>query len=72
MGTRLVWIWDCWSLFVTNLAPATTTKNLFNVFKEAGPFFDVFLPKDGVQDEEEDLVLSVSTQNGMQTGLSKD
>lgn len=46
MGTKLAWIRDCWSLFVTNLAPATTTKDLFDVFKEAGPVFDVFFPKD--------------------------
>ncbi|XXG80484.1 hypothetical protein AAC387_Pa09g1336 [Persea americana] len=46
MGTKLAWIRDCWSLFVTNLAPATTTKDLFDVFKEAGPVFYVFLPKD--------------------------
>ena len=46
MGTKLGWIRDCWSLFVTNLAQATTTKDLFNVFKEAGLVFDVFLPKD--------------------------
>eukprot|EP00268_Persea_americana_P021832 TRINITY_DN21728_c0_g2_i4.p1 TRINITY_DN21728_c0_g2~~TRINITY_DN21728_c0_g2_i4.p1 ORF type:complete len:201 (+),score=32.37 TRINITY_DN21728_c0_g2_i4:129-731(+) len=43
MGTKLGWIR---SLFVTNLALATTTKDLFNVFKKAGPVFDVFLPKD--------------------------
>lgn len=46
MGTKLVWIRDCWSLFVMNLHPATTTKNLFFVFREAGPVFDVFVPKD--------------------------
>lgn len=47
MGTKSGWIRDCWPLFVTNLAPSTTTKDLFNLFKEAGPAFDVFLPKDG-------------------------
>ena len=46
MGTKLGCIRDCWSLFMINLAPSTTTKDLFNLFKEAGPVFDVFLPKD--------------------------
>lgn len=45
---NLGWIRDGWSLFVSNLSPATTTKNLFDVFKEAGPVFDVFLPKDKI------------------------
>ena len=49
MGARLGWIRDCWSLFrlfITNLAPVTTRKDLFEVFKEAGPVFYVLLPKD--------------------------
>eukprot|EP00268_Persea_americana_P059851 TRINITY_DN7393_c0_g2_i2.p1 TRINITY_DN7393_c0_g2~~TRINITY_DN7393_c0_g2_i2.p1 ORF type:complete len:273 (+),score=44.60 TRINITY_DN7393_c0_g2_i2:1124-1942(+) len=46
MGSKLGWIRDCWSLFVSNLSPTVTTKILFDVFREAGPVFDVFLPKD--------------------------
>ncbi|XXG72547.1 hypothetical protein AAC387_Pa07g1616 [Persea americana] len=45
---KLRWIRDCWSLFISNLSLVTTTKDLFDVFKEAGPVFDVFLPKDKI------------------------
>ena len=38
----------CWSLLVLNLSPAMTTEDLFDVFKEACPVFDVFLPKDNI------------------------
>lgn len=46
MRTKLGWIRDCWSLFVTNLSSRMTTKGVFDVFWEAGPVFDVFFPKD--------------------------
>lgn len=46
MGTKLGWIRDCWSLFVSNLSPVVTTKDLFDVFREAGPVFDFFWPRD--------------------------
>lgn len=48
MGLNLAWSRDCWNLFVTNLAPSVTTKVLFDVFREAGPVFDVFLPKERI------------------------
>lgn len=46
MGSNLGWLRDWWSLFVTNLSPVVTTKDLFEVFREVGQVFDVFLPKD--------------------------
>lgn len=46
MATKLVWIRDFWLLFVTNLAPGRTTKDLLYVFKEAGPVLYVHLLKD--------------------------
>ena len=46
MGTKLGWIRDCWSLFITNLSLRVTSKDLFDVFREAGPVFDVFLQRD--------------------------
>lgn len=38
-------------MFVTNLAPVTATKDLFDVFKVAGPVFDIFCQRTEVQDE---------------------
>ena len=46
MGAKLGWIRDCWSLFITNLSSRVTTKDLFDVFREAGPVIGVFLPRD--------------------------
>lgn len=48
MGSKLGWIRNCRSLFVSNLSPSVTSKVLFKVFREAGPVFDVFVPKDKV------------------------
>lgn len=44
--TNLGWIRDCWSLVVSNLSPVVMSKDLFEVFRKAGPVFDAFLPKD--------------------------
>lgn len=46
MRTKLGWIRDCWSLLVTYLSSRVTSKGLFDDFWEAGPVFNVFLPKD--------------------------
>ena len=48
MGSKLGWIRNCWSLFVSNLSSSVTSKVLFKVFKEAGPVFDVYLHEDKV------------------------
>lgn len=44
MRSKQGWIRDSWSLFVSNLSPSVTTRDLFAVFREAGPLFDMFLP----------------------------
>ena len=44
--TNLGRIRDCWSLVVSNLSPVVMSKDLFEVFRKAGPVFDAFLPKD--------------------------
>ena len=75
MGLNLAWSRDCWSLFVTNLAPSVTTKVLFDVFQEAGPVFDVFLLKDRITGKGRGfgyVGLSASRQNGMRIGQFKD
>lgn len=42
------------------------------MFREAGPVFDIFLPRNKKSGKEEGLVLFVSRLNGMLIGLSKD
>lgn len=72
MGTKLAWMRDCWSLFVMNLHPVTTTKDLFFVFREAGPVFDVFvLRKKKIQAEEGGSGLFASKLHGMRIGPFK-
>lgn len=42
---NLRWIRDCWSLFVSNLPETVTTKDLYDLFREPGVVFDVFVPR---------------------------
>ena len=46
MASKLGWIRDCWSLFVSNLTSSMTNRDLYALFREAGPVFNEFLPKD--------------------------
>lgn len=39
------WIRDFWMLFISNLAPIATEKDLYGHFREAGLVFDVFIPR---------------------------
>lgn len=45
MASKLGWIRDCWSLFISNLTSSMTNRDLYALFREAGPVFDEFLPK---------------------------
>lgn len=42
---NLQWIRDCWSLFVLNLPSIVSTKALYDLFREVGFVFDVFVPR---------------------------
>lgn len=42
---NLHWIRDCWSFFVSILAPVVSAKDLYARFCEAGVVFDVFVPR---------------------------
>lgn len=53
------------SLFTSNLSPSVTNRDLFAVFCEAGPVFDVFVQKDKLSGSVEGLVLFVLKLNGM-------